>query len=832
MNYNALLLLDKHHKYRNNFSINVSNINHLTSSQKNYRYINIHTKENKKNEKFYSVKPYLYMMPKDIILRDLFYSSIKSSRLYIKKYNLNNNTTNNGNLDREYIFKKIKKYIMINRINYSIFSKTIFLYDLLNFEIEKGSMKNKKLSKFCSLPNMSIALIALILTLKFNYIENKLISLKKILRNFEEINENIKLNEVCEMEIMALKLINYNLTFQTPFSFMELFLINGILFSEDYIHYDLSYKIYDLVNETLEKIMETSNDYFKYNYFYLSCSVIMYIREKFKVSRWPKALEVTFDVSFDQFYDIYYTFFIRNNKKDNNNKDNIKSSYNSDIINISNLKSMNNIISVLKIMRSADKYRRTKEKVNKLDIFNNKNDKEDNYKDNKNNNDNNNNNPNVNCPNKIKVGLKQKWNFSTFKSPKNFDIAKTTVSSSFIKSNEGNKNNINENEYNNSNKNNVNDIDNKNEEEKKLMNTNSGELIKKGSFIVLENSSINKAKSRKETLRSVSIFDNKEIENKASENENEEKYNESNGIEALNQIKSISINSNELTKKGSFRIIENSKINTTKSCNRYKKNIISKNQTENYNTNNNKDNCNIYHKCNTNSNLEPYYSNNTLNVNIYKKRNYMSKRNNDLLKSNPDVNKEIKNNNFNNNKINSFTILNKNNNYNYKTNNRYYNNCTEKRRNFDYNNNNNNLNKNQTSFNDCIFYKNYNKNKNNSKNKDNENYFDNFNIKNKEENSNAPTCENSNLKLSLNDLSIRQSYKKKLTNKDIPDISPKNETIKKYEKEGRKLLEKNKSYNKLMNNKILFSDNTYNRKIGVRKYYKHKNSREHHIISS
>ena len=829
MNYNALLLLDKHHKNMNNFSNNNPNINHLTSSQKNYSYINIRTKENKKNEKFYSVKPYLYMMPKDIKLRDIFYTSIKSSKLYIKKYNLNNNTTNNGNIDREYIFKKIKKFIMINRINYNIFSKTIFLYDLLNFEIEKESMKNKKLSKFCSLQNMSIALIAFILTLKFNYVENKVISLKKILRNFEERNGYIKFNKVCEMEIMALKLINYNLTFQTPFSFMELFLINGILFSEDYIQYDLSYEIYDLVNETLEKIMETSNDYFKYNYFYLSCSVIMYIREKFKVSRWPKALEVTFDVSVDQFYDIYYTFFIRNNKKDNNNKNKIKSSYTSDIINISNLKSMNNIISVLKIMRNADKYRRTKGGVNKLDIFNNKNDKEENYKDNKNNN--NNNNANINCLNKIKVGLKKNWNFSTYKSPKNFDIIKTTVSSSFIITNEGNKNNSNENKLYNSNKNNINDIDNKNEEEKILMNTNSDEVIKKGIFKVLENSSIYKAKSHKETLRSVSIFNYKEIENKTSENENEEKYNESYGIEELTEIKSININSNELTKKGSFKIIENSKMNTTKIINKYKKNIISKNHTENYNTNNNKDNCNIYHKCNINSNLEPYYSNNTLNINIYKKRNLMNKRNNDLLKSNPDVIREIKNNNLNINKINSSTILNKSNNYNYKTNNRYYNNCTEKKRNFDFNNNNNNnININHTSFNDFIFYKNY--NKNNSKNKDNENYFDNFNIKNKEENSNAPTCENSNLKLSLNDLSIRKSYKKKLTNKEIPDISPKDETIKKYEKEGIKYLEKNKSYNKLMNNKILFSDNTYNRKTGVRKYYKHKNSREHHIISS
>ena len=118
---------------------------------------------------------------------------------------------------------------------------------------------------------------------------------------------------------------------------------------------------------------------------------------------------------------------------------------------------------------------------------------------------------------------------------------------------------------------------------------------------------------------------------------------------------------------------------------------------------------------------------------------------------------------------------------------------------------------------------------------DNENYFK--NIKHKEENSNVPTCESSNLKLSLNDFSIRKSYKEKLSNKEIHfdkqlNLSPINEKNKKFEKEGRKVLEKNKSYNKLLGDKLLFSENTYNRKTGVRKFYKQKNSRENQIIFS
>ena len=134
-------------------------------------------------------------------------------------------------------------------------------------------------------------------------------------------------------------------------------------------------------------------------------------------------------------------------------------------------------------------------------------------------------------------------------------------------------------------------------------------------------------------------------------------------------------------------------------------------------------------------------------------------------------------------------------------------------------------------FNDFLFVKNR-RNKNNDTN--NENYLNSYKIKNKEENSNAPTCESSNVKLSLNDFSIRKSYrlKKKLTKNEIREeklnFSPKNGKNAKFEKEGRKLLEKNKSYNKLLTTKLSFSDNTFNRKTGVRKFYKQKNLLENH----
>ena len=821
MNYNALLLLDKYHKLKNNNDFAPYH-KQIYSQHKSSHNINIDSKQNKKIEKYYSVKPSSFMMPKDIIIRDLFKISIQSSKEYIKNEDMNNNGNNiNANTDRKNIFKKIKKFIIINRINYNIFTKTIFLYDLICFEIGKISPKNIKYSKFCSLPNMYIALIAFILTLKFNYEGKKIISLKKFVKKFEEKNEIKEFDEVREMEIIALKIIKYNLSFQTPFSFLELFLINGIIFSEDNIHYKLSYNIYELVNETLEKIMETSNEYFYYNYFYLSCSVIMHIREKYRISKWPKALEISFDVNIENFSNVYDYFFNKDNKKESNNKNNIKSFYNADIININKLKNASNIINVLKIMKSADKYRKTKEKISEISLFNNKNEKEENIVDNNNN--------NTICSNKIKVE-KKRWHFFSYKSPQNINIPKSSVSSIIIKINKENEKTINNIKENHNDNNKDNKDMNKNEEKMKIKTMKSEEFIKTKSYKYLENKNnkIEIIKRCKENKNIRSLYDVKKIENK-----NNEKYENNNKKEK--QIESKTIIDENLTKKESFKKSENKINNIYKNYKRFKKSVTNTNYPDNYRNNNIKNNI-IYFNCTTNTNnIDSYYSKNSLNRNSYKKSIYLNKQSTiDLMNNNSEINnKEMKTNEFSDkNTINSHNRLNTK--HDNKIKSQFsYKNYTEKRKTNFNKNSTSNLNQ-SSSFNDCLFYKN--NIKNNNKNTENEKYFK--HIKNKEENSNFQTCESSNLKISTNDFSIRKNYKEKLSNKEIHldkqlNLSPINEKNKKFEKEGRKILEKNKSYNKLMNNnKIFYSENTYNRRTGVRKYYKQKNSRENHVCFS
>ena len=452
MNYNALLLLDKHHKIKKDYSSCVLNNNQFNLNKEKYnKYINIRTKNKEKFqiiEKCYSVKPISYIMPKDIILKDIFQNSMRIYKAK-EKYYFNSNNNNEGNINRKQILSRIKKIILDKKINYDIYIKTIYLYDLLLLKKENASIKIKnKFKKFFQAQNILIALTAFVLILKFNYSENKMIRMKKLLENLDDLD--ITLQDLYEMEISALKLIDYDLSFHTPYSFMELFLINGIIFNEDYLQLDASFKIYDLAKETIENIMEMSNDYFKYNYFYLCCCIISYVRDTIHINKWPKVLEINFGIKFDDFSDVYNIFFQKNNNEKIENNMNIKINkrnfYNSDIINIKNLKSINNIINVLKIMKSADKIKRVKEKINKIDLVNNNNNNNNNIpNENKIEQYNNNNiqaNSNSNSANKIKVSLKKNHNALSFKSPEKAKISKSSIPYLISKLNEENINRV------------------------------------------------------------------------------------------------------------------------------------------------------------------------------------------------------------------------------------------------------------------------------------------------------------------------------------------------------------------------------------------------------
>ena len=175
--------------------------------------------------------------------------------------------------------------------------------------------KNKVISNL-----EKLGLGSIILTLKFMNEEFLIIPLNKF-KSFYE-NKNYTIHQLQEIEINCLKLLDYYLNFPTPYSFMELLFLNGIVFSTDNIKNETSHKIYNLALNSLEKIMLKSNEYIKYNPLYLCCGIVAYSREFHGIEKWPKILLKVFDViekNFDNIYKEYFSPYTHHYIKSSNN---------------------------------------------------------------------------------------------------------------------------------------------------------------------------------------------------------------------------------------------------------------------------------------------------------------------------------------------------------------------------------------------------------------------------------------------------------------------------------------------------------------------------------
>ena len=282
------------------------------------------------------IKPTENIIPKDLNLQKIFTNMLKYSQDLSKTYfplitkntyankNLNNNITM---VSRITILRKIREFFLYYNIDYKIYFKTILLYDIISLENE-----NKKLLY----SNEEIALGALILSIKFNYDENKMFSMKKFLSLYGE--EIYSLSKIIDIERNALKTINYFLNFTTPMCFLEFFLLNGIIYNIDYVDKSDYAKIYFEIENILQNVMEESNNYLKYNFFYLACSIVSYCRQIFNLEKWPRMLKNVFSIDFYFFQNEYNIFFEKkenNNNSSYNNKSKIYShkTYNSNIIN-------------------------------------------------------------------------------------------------------------------------------------------------------------------------------------------------------------------------------------------------------------------------------------------------------------------------------------------------------------------------------------------------------------------------------------------------------------------------------------------------------------------
>ena len=265
----------------------------------------------------YPIKPSQNMIPKDLNLQQIFTNMIKSSLDLSKKYSSSINNTdidinvNVNDFSRKIILKKIRDFFLFYNIEYKIIFKTILLYDIITIENEK----RKLLSSL-----EEIALGALILSIKFNYDENKMFSMKKFLRLYGE--QVYSLSDIIDIERKALLTINHFLNYTTPMCFLEFFLINGIIYNIDNLNKDNYSKIYIEIENILLKIMEESNIYLKYNFFHLACAIVAFCRETFNLEKWPRTLQKVFSVDFNLFQNEFKRFFIKNENNNNRIYDN------------------------------------------------------------------------------------------------------------------------------------------------------------------------------------------------------------------------------------------------------------------------------------------------------------------------------------------------------------------------------------------------------------------------------------------------------------------------------------------------------------------------------
>jgi len=314
------------------------------NQRKNYSsrksiYFKTYNKNEKNIFEEYPIRPFQNIIPNDINLHKIFLFQKNSSQNINKRFLYWDDikySNNMNNLNRKKILYKIKEFLYRYNIDYKIYYKMILLYDIILIENEK-----KKL-----LTNDEIALGALVLSVKFNYIENKMVSIKKYLNIYD--NKIYTLEHLIKIERICLHLANYCLNYYDPMCFLELFFINGIIFSTDSIKKDNFSKINHKVEQILEKIMEESNNYLKYNFCYLICSIVALVREKYELEKWPYPLQKKFDIDFDNFKKEYDSLFNKENKYTDNNKEIIiKGNNNTILLNFPNNKNNNTNYAIL-----------------------------------------------------------------------------------------------------------------------------------------------------------------------------------------------------------------------------------------------------------------------------------------------------------------------------------------------------------------------------------------------------------------------------------------------------------------------------------------------------
>ena len=245
-----------------------------------------------KNKNICSIKPIIFNFPNDINSRDIFFQMINSAKNdnFINYYKLLSKREINK---RSSVLKLMKQFILSKKINYRMIYLTIFFFDVL-------IKRNKENFSIEELGIGSLLLVIKFFYEKHNNINNKMF---KFFNNKQYSNDELSL-----LEIKCLKMINYQFNVIQPIFFIDLFFLNGIVFSIDNIKNEDVSKVYNYTLKLLEYFMGINNNYIKYHPLIFCCVIIAICRQKYNLEKWPEILEKTFQINFNDFDEIYTLF--------------------------------------------------------------------------------------------------------------------------------------------------------------------------------------------------------------------------------------------------------------------------------------------------------------------------------------------------------------------------------------------------------------------------------------------------------------------------------------------------------------------------------------------
>jgi len=316
--------------------------NSFTSNQKRSYVNNNSNQRNSSNsinqhqtQLTYSLKPKRYInIPKDVVPYKIFQILLFNSKKYFPSMPKIVNLKLSEQDNRSKIVYQIKNFVEKNNLNITTYFFSVYLMDQL-------------LAKKVNLSFEKLGLGSILLGTKFLEIDGKLPSMESYLKY--TLNRRISSKEIIEIENICLKQLDHNLNLPQPINFLNIFLLNGIVFNTDESDNkkkNITSSIYMKPYDILSELISLNADYLRYHPLDLACACVAFSRESYNLSKWHFIFENNLGIHENKFNDAYN--FVKNfneekkkiiekneilkkerYKKENENKNNILMYHNS-----------------------------------------------------------------------------------------------------------------------------------------------------------------------------------------------------------------------------------------------------------------------------------------------------------------------------------------------------------------------------------------------------------------------------------------------------------------------------------------------------------------------